>query len=143
MSKQEETHYRWGVEYSTNGMKPNLPDDVVVEFKDDSGIWNIMGADTISSWVWLRSSAFKIVDERYKAAGILVDGQELDLAEKVQIIRREIREKQNKRKAEADKKMLVDEVMSKFVLGYNRCVIKNILEQVYDLGYLRQPDQNL
>lgn len=58
-------NYEYGVEYQTNGQKPELPDDVLVEFKNKDGVWNVSGSDALCSWAWCRSSAFRIVDERY------------------------------------------------------------------------------
>lgn len=62
--------YKWGVEYATNGKKPDLPGDVVIEWFGSYGrwiktncrglLWNVKdgGSQDIS--------AFRIVDERYK-----------------------------------------------------------------------------
>lgn len=56
--------YRYGVEYETKGKKPDLPDDLIVEVKilntRDFGYKN-----PISELVWCRTTAFRIVDERY------------------------------------------------------------------------------
>lgn len=57
--------YKYGVEYPTNGVKPDLPDDVLVCFKDDEGIWDPNGDRAVWKWNWLGSSAFSITDERY------------------------------------------------------------------------------
>jgi hypothetical protein len=61
--------YKWGVEYPTNGKRPNLPDDMVVDIrinKDDS----LSGRDRVKGWVWGADDcvSFRIVDERYKPA---------------------------------------------------------------------------
>ena len=62
--------YKWGVEYETNGEKPDLPDDVVVEFRS-VGIKGIvidgwLGFGTVADWEWSVSDKFRIIDERYK-----------------------------------------------------------------------------
>lgn len=55
--------YRYGVEYPTNGEKPDLPDDVMVRvFNDDIG-WRSLW---VGKTVWVSSESFRIVDERYK-----------------------------------------------------------------------------
>lgn len=62
--------YEYGVEYPTNGQKPDLPDDVLVEVKINNGIFkNEYCADARAvGWsVWdERAVAFRIVDDRYK-----------------------------------------------------------------------------
>jgi hypothetical protein len=58
--------YRWGVEYPTNGKKPDLPDDVVVyarNYGDACG----KGSE-VNSFYWPDYYKFKIVDDRYKPA---------------------------------------------------------------------------
>lgn len=66
------TTYQYGVEYETNGEKPDLADDVVVEVHLKlSSIAGWYGKkDCISSkvgaWDWLDIDKFRIVDERYK-----------------------------------------------------------------------------
>jgi len=59
--------YRWGVEYQTNGKKPDLPDDVYVEIKHSNEIW-IVGNHKVGNCGWSIYSAFKITDIRYKPA---------------------------------------------------------------------------
>lgn len=59
--------YKYGVEYETNGEKPDLPDDVLVEYKSRIyGDWSLSGADMVNSWVWHNATAFRICDGRYK-----------------------------------------------------------------------------
>jgi hypothetical protein len=56
--------YRWGVEYTTNGKKPELPDDVVVyarNYGDGCG----KGSE-VKSFYWPDYYKFKIADDRYK-----------------------------------------------------------------------------
>ena len=65
--------YEYGVEYPTNGVKPDLPDDVLVEFKKTDGNWNTLGCDEVRGWCWGGSMAFKIVDQRYKPAAAPVE----------------------------------------------------------------------
>ena len=59
--------YEYGVEYPTNGVKPDLPDDVLVEFKSCQHGW-ALGDEKVGLWIWPNSSAFRITDERYKPA---------------------------------------------------------------------------
>jgi hypothetical protein len=65
--------YRWGVEYLTNGKRPELPDDVEIDiYLDDhsesNGGW--LGRDvTVGSRVWsVKIVSFKITDQRYRPA---------------------------------------------------------------------------
>lgn len=62
--------YEYGVEYPTNGVKPDLPDDVLVEqfFMNQ---W--IGPLAFDKWSWGRVVAFKIVDDRYKPAAAPVE----------------------------------------------------------------------
>jgi|SRR5690554_725598 len=62
--------YKWGVEYETNGEKPNLPDDVEVEWASHAQ-W--VRVDKVCNLEWGKSdpycvpiTKFRIVDERYK-----------------------------------------------------------------------------
>ena len=61
--------YEYGVEYETNGEKPNLPDDVLVNVMFN-GKWKDWGnyCNSVGVWVWSESDKFRIVDERYKPA---------------------------------------------------------------------------
>jgi hypothetical protein len=52
--------YRWGVEYPTNGKKPDLADDVVVCI-EKSAI-----QDSVDGWDWPLIESFRITDRRYK-----------------------------------------------------------------------------
>ncbi len=58
--------YRWGVEYQTDGKKPDLADDVVVEMKWPSGDWHSGGSDELYAFHHRSFSSFKITDPRYK-----------------------------------------------------------------------------
>jgi len=58
--------YRWGVEYPTNGKRPELADDVVVtvhKMPTDETMKEI-----VAHWNWCRMDCFKITDQRYKPA---------------------------------------------------------------------------
>lgn len=61
--------YRYGVEYPTNGKKPDLPDDlrVCVKFQ---GQWldSSHEYDDVRSCNWIAGESFKIIDPRYKPA---------------------------------------------------------------------------
>ncbi len=60
--------YRWGVEYPTDGEKPTLPDDVIVEMRRINGSWHEDGEDELDQFHHRSFSAFKITDKRYKPA---------------------------------------------------------------------------
>jgi hypothetical protein len=160
--------YRWGVEYPTNGKKPDLPDDLVVctalsENDTCEGI-----AYPISMWMGWDSDAiysFKIVDERYKPADTSylenpavepVSIDEIAMAKKefarmstaFQDLMQESFDKvitrmEEKRKAEAEKKRVVDAATE--ILYKHACATKGELidgaKALYDLGYLRLPEQ--
>lgn len=71
--------YKFGVEYETNGKKPDLPDDTLVEFKSAlTGEWESYdeeygeGYDAVENWVWEFSSGFKIYDKRYAPTDVPV-----------------------------------------------------------------------
>lgn len=61
---------KWGVEYQTNGKKPDLPDNLMVQFKHKHWGWNSDADGVISCevkhWDWSKSTSFRIIDERYK-----------------------------------------------------------------------------
>jgi hypothetical protein len=59
---------KWGVEYPTNGEKPELPDDVQVAIRNENGRWLSYGneADQVKNWEWELIESFKIIDKRYK-----------------------------------------------------------------------------
>ena len=61
--------YRWGVEYPTNGMKPDLPDDVVIAIEPSDNECLICGIVCVlnsQGFFSDKNSALKITDERYK-----------------------------------------------------------------------------
>jgi hypothetical protein len=55
--------YRWGVEYKTNGKKPDLDGDIVVKYKT---LRNGSNEAIVDSLVWSIIESFKITDQRYK-----------------------------------------------------------------------------
>lgn len=61
--------YKWGVEYQTNGVKPDLPDDVVFEMRPNfSAMWSYpVTMSRVSDARWRDEIVqFRIIDERYK-----------------------------------------------------------------------------
>lgn len=61
--------YRWGVEYPTNGEKPDLPGDVLVIYQHKSGGDWLKNAFRVDQWAWEETGkAFKITDQRCKPA---------------------------------------------------------------------------
>lgn len=61
--------YRWGVEYPTNGERPDLADDVIVELRYlEGGIWFDKAAGD-SRWQAGGVVSFRITDPRFKPAG--------------------------------------------------------------------------
>lgn len=54
--------YKYGVEYETNGEKPNLPDDITVSYR--AGMW--LGVTDVETANWERANSFEIIDSRYK-----------------------------------------------------------------------------
>lgn len=59
--------YRWGVEYPTNGKRPELPNDVFVERKFVEG-WSQSPCPMRDFIVWTEVKPFRITDPRYKPA---------------------------------------------------------------------------
>lgn len=64
---QPKPKYEYGVEYPTNGQKPDLPDDVLVEASDIAGNWAVLMVK-VRRLDWSLIKSFRIVDERYKPA---------------------------------------------------------------------------
>jgi hypothetical protein len=57
--------YRWGVEYPTNGSKPDLPDDVIIQLSTSMcrGALSVFAGSAMHA---AKGASFKIIDERYK-----------------------------------------------------------------------------
>ena len=57
--------YRWGVEYPTNGSKPDLPDDVIIQLSVPMcrGALSVFASPEMCA---AKGATFKITDERYK-----------------------------------------------------------------------------
>lgn len=61
--------YRWGVEYPTNGKKPDLPSDIAVSvFDEKDESWWCEDIAGHFSWKEGCTAKFKITDTRYKPA---------------------------------------------------------------------------
>jgi len=58
--------YRWGVEYPTNGNRPDLADDIRVCCFSMGDVW--YEEDLMTEWNWSWIAKFKITDPRYKPA---------------------------------------------------------------------------
>jgi hypothetical protein len=56
--------YKWGVEYPTNGKKPDLPDDILVRRKHYNE-WSRVNLQ-VKDLDWRDVKSFRIIDERYK-----------------------------------------------------------------------------
>lgn len=59
--------YRYGIEYPTGGKKPDLPDDVIVEFKMPLCM-AAFGVINKHALYLANNASFRIIDERYKPA---------------------------------------------------------------------------
>jgi hypothetical protein len=68
--------YKWGVEYPTNGVKPDLPDDLIVRISKRSQY-------RVYELSWDRGDWFVIDDERYKPAEPDFIDAELDKMEAI------------------------------------------------------------
>lgn len=68
--------YRYGIEYLTNGKKPDLPDDIFIDVKCEKGTneWQEWTDMTVADTAWttkhnsIPATSFKIVDQRYEPA---------------------------------------------------------------------------
>lgn len=65
---QPKPKYIYGVEYPTNGQKPDLLDDVLVVVSSPSFGMGVLAPSRVDKWQWVNSIAFRIVDERYRPA---------------------------------------------------------------------------
>jgi hypothetical protein len=150
--------YRWGVEYATNGKKPDLADDVQVTLTLNSFNINHVAAGDAN---WSGGMKFKITDQRYKPADTsYLDKPDSSIdngnnynegAEHFEWIANQfdnvddvnavwaLRDKLfHSRKAEAEKKRVVDAAID--------CCDKDeyegladLFSELYDAGYLRLP----
>lgn len=67
--------YRWGVEYPTNGRKPNLNGDVMCLVKF-TGRPDFSQVDcVINNWPFDQTSHFKITDQRYKPVSEIAESK--------------------------------------------------------------------
>ena len=69
--------FEWGKEYPTNGEKPNLPDDVIIDRKYSNG-WTGLQIEIINCAGWSHPKAFRIVDKRYKPKGTSMNNNNSD-----------------------------------------------------------------
>jgi hypothetical protein len=60
--------YRWGIEYKTDGKRPELADDVEVAAECACYDTGWISPSKVSSWRWGLYGTFKITDQRYKPA---------------------------------------------------------------------------
>jgi hypothetical protein len=162
--------YRWGVEYPTNGKKPDLENDVVVEINNKSG------RDYVGYWRWSSIESFRITDERYKPAdtsyldkpessldnepncgdnevglsiaiadamNAAVSCGQVEIAKRLQEINKDVLAEANKRKAEAEKKRVVGAAIIAGSTASHEAAQsrKQFVEMLYDKGYLRLPTE--
>jgi hypothetical protein len=144
--------YRWGVEYQTNGEEPDLPDTILV------ATCKYM-SQLVSETNWIMTTNFKITDQRYEpadksylsASEVSVDADEIAQAKKefaamptlLQGLMQEsfdrlIADMEEKRKAEADKKRVVDAAYNA-IAKPNGIGVDAAIAELYDAGFLRMP----
>lgn len=70
--------YEWGKEYPTNGKRPDLADDVLIQAKGECFFGWTNKANIVVNFFWHNVTAFRITDPRYKP----VDEDGLDIIEK-------------------------------------------------------------
>lgn len=155
--------YRWGVEYPTNGKKPDLPDDAVV-------CVNGSGLDFRLEHLRIEAvHSFKITDQRYKPADTSYLVSEIpeskSNAENVSIdpiteLRKEfsslspafqklmqsdfdrlIEDMERFIKDKAEKKRVVDAVIEAYDKAREDKGLLQAFNELYDLGYLRTPSK--
>lgn len=70
--------YKWGVEYPTNGEKPDLPDDLEIKWLKPCGKWSGKVISGYFRWKGGRAEVtkFRIVDERYKPVSEISEKQQ-------------------------------------------------------------------
>lgn len=76
-------NYQYGVEYATNGEKPDLPDDVVIE-RNFKGEWSGLRDKIYNFENWDNVSSFRILDDRYAPSQLRQAGK-LDI-ERIDVI---------------------------------------------------------
>lgn len=77
-----ELKYEWGVEYECNGVRPDLPDDVLVVVDGVSeDQW--LAKRKVKANLWGLTKRFRVVDDRYKPVGF-VEHAVNDEAKKIQ-----------------------------------------------------------
>lgn len=152
--------YRWGVEYPTNGKKPDLPDGLLVKWVDR--VTSSEAKSDIMDWDGVLS--FRITDLRYKpsdtsyldtpalepvpdsdlpsvsiaisdAMNAAVSSGMIDIAKRLQEINKDVLAEANKRKAEAEKKRVVDAAYT-FYDQHEGSMLEGFYA-LYDAGYLK------
>jgi len=144
--------YRWGVEYPTDGKRPDLEDDVVVQCVlinkslPDSDRFN-----PVVYWDWSKLDndtdieSFKITDQRYKPVntGYLVAefnfealANQFDSSDDINAVWA-LRDKLILCKAKAERKRVVDAAFAS--LSEFRTA-SQVLEELYDKSFLRMPE---
>lgn len=81
--------YEWGKEYPTNGKRPDLPDDVLIDIKTHTanGDWHGWTDLPVSDTAWTSAdnvypaTYFKIIDPRYKPDEVVSESDWFDLEE--------------------------------------------------------------
>ena len=142
--------YRWGVEYPTNGSKPDLPDDVIIQLSVPmcGGALSVFASPGMCA---AKGATFKITDERYKPEDTsYLDSEESynDGAEHFEWIANQfdnvddanavwaLRDKLfHKRKAEAERRRIMDAACK--YLGIH---LLDTFQDLYDAGFLRMPE---
>lgn len=64
--KEKPMKYEYGVEYPTNGVKPDLPDDVLVEVQSNYFNFGELTEFPVHKVKWENIKSFRIADKRYK-----------------------------------------------------------------------------
>jgi hypothetical protein len=156
--------YRWGVEYLTNGKKPDLPEDTSVQVRND--IYAFWTCGQVGGLSWSNVFKFRITDERYKPADTIylsvsdipesmsntenVSVDQIAQAKKefarmstaFQDLMQESFDKviarmEQERKSEAERQLVVDAAFAS-LSEFNKA--HQVLRDLYDLGFLRMPE---
>jgi len=163
--------YRWGVEYATNGKRPELEDDVEVKWFSCVNGFVATGFGKVNSIEWSANpeslfhevNKFTIVDQRYKpqdarypqtppvdtveevahgdlsylsiaisdAMNAAVEAGKVDIAKRFQEINKDVLAEAIKRKAELEKKALIQQGYE--IVGLDTTF--NVLEKLIDAGW--------